>query len=664
MLPERGSFRTDIEGLRGVAILLVVAFHAGVSWLGGGYVGVDVFFVLSGYLITGLLAREVVDTGGIDFPAFYARRARRLLPALIVVLLATLVITMVMYAPIDRAAIASDARAVALHYGNIVFATGAVDYHATSENPLLHTWSLAVEEQFYIVWPLLFAFIGRVWGRESEDATRNRLLLAIAITGVASLVASIWMTRVAQPWAFFGMPARIWEFAAGGVVALATINDSPKAERVGSTMQVAGLIAIGAAVLLLHEATPYPGVAAVLPVAGTAALLVGGRRAPESRIGRALGAAPLRFFGRVSYSWYLWHWPLVGVGAVIDWEIGVAGRLAWSLVALGLAVLTVRVVEEPARRGELFTSTPNRVNLAALAASVAIAAIAYGATVAAVRGASTSVQRPYAAARDDAMAHDCWGSLLENATAPCEFGDLRARSTVVLLGDSHAEHWLPAMDRLARSRGWMVVAMIKPACPVADVPELVSTRLKRFYSECTAWRRAMLRRIVAMRPTAVVLSSYDHYVARDGSGPEWKITATQWQAGLRRTYGTLGRAGINTVVIRGTPRPGFDVPSCLSRRASGAPFSGKPCEYAFDRSLVPGAVRAQNDAARGVPTLAFVDMNDRVCGSAVCPVTRGGIVVFRDDGHLTASFSRWEAPVLGTRIDAALSRLRRIRSAP
>src|SRR5262249_26098437 len=138
MPPERTEFRTDIEGLRGVAILLVIAFHAGGSWLAGGYGGVDVFFVLSGYLITGMLAREVIATGDVDFSAFYARRARRLLPALAVVLLATLAITMIAYAPIDRPAVASDARAVALHYGNVVFATGAVDYHATSDNPLLH----------------------------------------------------------------------------------------------------------------------------------------------------------------------------------------------------------------------------------------------------------------------------------------------------------------------------------------------------------------------------------------------------------------------------------------------------------------------------------------------------------------------------------------------
>src|SRR5215831_18555046 len=421
MLPERGNFRTDIEGLRGVAILLVVAFHAGVSWLAGGYVGVDVFFVLSGYLITTMLAREVVATGDVDFAEFYARRARRLLPALVVVLLATLAIAMTAYAPIDRPAIATDARAVALHSVNVVFASGAVNYYATSDNPLLHTWSLAVEEQFYVVWPLLFALVGRVWGDDGDDATRKRLLIGIGLAGAASFVASVWVTRVAQPWAFFGMPTRIWEFAAGGIVALTATHDSPKNARVGTTLQIAGLVAIGASALLLNDATPYPGIAALLPVAGTAALLIGGRRTPEGRISRTLSSPVLRFFGRVSYSWYLWHWPLVGLGAVIDWEIGVAGRLAWSLVALVLAALTLRLVEEPVRRGTLWKASPQWINVAALCVSVALAGVAWVAFARAGRGAASASQRPFAMARDDGMVHECWGSLLDNATAPCMF---------------------------------------------------------------------------------------------------------------------------------------------------------------------------------------------------------------------------------------------------
>lgn len=655
MTAEPGRFRPDIEGLRGAAILLVVAFHAGVPRMSGGFVGVDVFFVLSGFLITGLLAREVAETGNVDLAEFYARRARRLLPALLVVLLATVATTLWLYAPIDQPPIASDARAVALHYGNVLFARSAVDYHASSGNPFLHTWSLAVEEQFYVIWPLLFAVVGRWYG--GKDSASKPLLVAVALAGTISFGISLWLTRVSQPWAFFGMPSRIWEFALGGFAALMVGRNPAGVGGGGRVLQLAGLIAIGVAAVSYHEVLPYPGFAAMLPALGTVAVLVGGHRCPTGIFSRALGTPLLQWFGRVSYSWYLWHWPLVGIGAAINWEIGVVGKLAWSAVALVLAVITYRFVEEPARRGDVFSSRPQLVMGAAFAASLVAALIAQGAMSVAHRNASSPDQRLFAAARDDGMAHECWGSLLENATAPCVFGDTNARTTVVLMGDSHAEHWLPAVDRIGREQHWRVVAMVKPACPVADTPELVNWRLKRQYTECTQWRRSMLRRIVAMHPQMVILSSYDHYVARNGESSETRVTATAWREGLRRTYGLLSSAAINTVVIRGTPSPGFDVPSCLSRHESGAPLSTKPCEYDRERSLVLPAIVAQNDAARGLEHIAFVDMNDRFCSGRRCPVVQRGVIVFRDDGHLTASFSLATTPVLRARIARAMDAL-------
>jgi peptidoglycan/LPS O-acetylase OafA/YrhL len=656
--PQPSGFRPDIEGIRGAAILLVVAFHASVQWLAGGYVGVDVFFVLSGFLITGVLAREVIATGDVDLTEFYARRARRLLPAFFVVLLATIVIALWMYAPIDRPPIASDAKAVALHYGNVLFAQDAVNYHASSTKPFLHTWSLAVEEQFYVVWPLLFVFVGRSYS--GKDSISRQLTMAVVIAAVASFALSLWMTSAAQPWAFFGMPTRIWEFGVGGIAALLLARDGEKSIRLdasgGALLQIAGVLAIGFAAAMFHDATAYPGIAAIVPALGTVALLVGGARAPDSTLSNILGSPLLRWFGRYSYSWYLWHWPLVGLGAVVDWEIGVAGRLAWSAFALVLAVITTRFIEEPARDPQRFDISSRLLAGGAIAVSVVGALIAGGAFSIARRHATAPEQRPFAAARRDGMQHDCWGSLLENATAPCEFGDRTSRTTVVLMGDSHAEHWLPAMDRIGRERGWRVIAMVKPACPVSDVPQLVSARLKRYYTECTEWRRAKLRKIVAMRPSLVVLSSFDHYVGAEGS--DWKVSPASWRDGLRRTYGVLSRAGINTIAMRDVPLTGFDVPGCLSRRASGAPFSAKPCAYQLEDAISWPARAAQDDAARGLRHIALVDMTDRFCERGRCSAIVRGAVAYRDDDHITATFSRNEAPVLGARIDAAAGRLR------
>jgi len=655
MSSERADFRSDIEGLRGLAILLVVLFHAGISRLAGGYVGVDVFFVLSGFFITGLLAREIAATGDIDLPEFYARRARRLLPAFLVVLLATVALTLWIYAPIDQPTVASDARAVALQYGNVKFADNAVNYHAASGNPFLHTWSLAVEQQFYVLWPLLFALIGRIYG--ASGITPRRLIAWVTAAGVLSFVVSLWVTKIAQPWAFFGMPTRIWEFALGGVTALALAHQPKEVGKGGIYYQLAGLIAIGVASVSYHQATAYPGIAAIAPALGAVALLIGGHRAPNSAVSKALGSRLFQWFGRMSYTWYLWHWPLVGIGAVIDWDIGVVGRLAWSGVALILAVLTHRFIEKPWREANGVKRSPQLVTAVAFGASVVAALLAHGAMVMAERRAASPGQRPFANAREDGMSHNCWGSLLQNATAPCIFGDTTSRTTVVLLGDSHAEHWLPAVDRIGRERHWKIVAMVKPACPVADMPELVNARLKRAYAECTSWRRMMLRRIVALHPSIAILSSWDHYMPPDGNGSEWQVTPAAWKNGLRRTYQLLSSAGINTVVIRGTPRPGFDPPACLSRAASSAPFK-KRCEYDRAESLHPVAIAAQNDAARGLDHIAFVDVNDRVCPTARCSVVQRGRIVYRDDGHLTATYSRAEASILGARIVAATERLR------
>ena len=661
MPPERPSFRADIEGLRGVAIVLVVLFHAGVSALAGGFVGVDVFFVLSGFFITGLLVRERETSGEVDLSAFYARRALRLLPAMLLVLLATLIAVMTLYAPIDRVDITSSARAVALHAGNIEFARGAVDYFSAGEGPLLHTWSLAVEEQFYVVWPLFFLFVallhdGRAVSAEhSAIRLRKSLVVWLVALSLLSFTASLWLTRTAQPWAFFGMPTRIWEFALGGMLAVLLkerTDEGGVASWKDVALQVGGLVAIAFATLTYDRATPYPGIAALLPALAACALLVGGARAPKSIVSVALGFAPLRWLGRVSYAWYLWHWPLVGIGVVLYPRIGVPGKLAWSAAALVLAWLTYRLVERPAREGGLSRVPVRWIAPASLAASVVAALLAHAAMRTAERQVARPDQRVFAAARGDRMPHECWARTVDDAKGSCALGDLRGARTIALLGDSHAEHWLGGLDRAGVERGWKIVAMVKGGCPVADVPADVGDRRGRWYRECSRYREAMLQRIVAMRPDAVVLSSWDHYLPVTGARSRWQVSPAEWQQGLRKTYARLTAAGIRTIVIRDVPRTWFDVPACLSRRAAALPLAAE-CAYDRDHSLVREAIDAQAAAARGLP-VHTIDMNDQICATRRCGVVRNGAVVFTDDNHLTASFSRSLAPVLGERIARAM----------
>jgi len=680
MSPQRPDFRPDLEGLRGVAILLVVLFHAGVTRLAGGFAGVDVFFVMSGFFITGLLARETSETGGINLSEFYAKRALRLLPPLLVVLLVTLIGVMALYAPIDRAAIAGNARAVAMYSGNIAFAKESVDYFSAGENPLLHTWSLAVEQQFYFFWPMLFVLIALAFDRRTSPTayavpgtrvvSQKPLLIAIGITGAASFAISMILTRTAQSWAFFSMPTRVWEFAMGGALALrmqtrpftmvaVEMNVFGKSWDVTRLYlcapQALGVLAVGFAVATYDRATQYPGVAVLLPALGTIGLLYGGPRAPASVVARILSTPALRWLGTMSYGWYLWHWPLVGLAGVLNPTIGVTGKLVWCVVALVLAWLTYRFIEIPARSGKLSTYSSQRIAVGTFATTVLVAILAHGALMVAERKTREPAQQAFAAARENRVDHGCWGTTVEEIKQPCEFGDTQSSTTVVLFGDSHAEHWFGALDRVGRERGWKIVLMVKGGCPVADMPALM--RRKRYYHECTRFREAMMQRLLALKPAAAILSSWDHYIPVNGDESPWQVTPEMWQTGLRRTYSRLSAAGIPVVAIRGTPRTWFRVPQCLSRREAGLMFANA-CEYDLVSSLIPEAVAAQNTAARGLG-VRFVDMNDQVCWSKPCQVMREGVVVFTDDNHLTVTFSRSVAGVFGQRVTAAVQLLAR-----
>jgi hypothetical protein len=398
------------------------------------------------------------------------------------------------------------------------------------------------------------------------------------------------------------------------------------------------------ALLVFDQDTPYPGYAALLPALAAVAFIAG-----EATW---LDVPVLRWLGRVSYGWYLWHWPLVGLGQTLDPQIGAAGKVGWSAVALALAWLTYRYVEGSAREGRLSKVPTDRLALYGVAASVAVVVTAHGAMKIGEAQASTAGQARYAAARNDRFSKNCWTNTLDEYK-PCFAGDTDATTTVALLGDSHAEHWLGALDRAGKDRGWKIDVMVKGGCPVSDAPEMTHPRRARTYRECTGFREAMLQRIEREKPAAVILSSWDHYIAMDGQS-SWQVTPEQWEEGLRRTYTRLAGAGVRMIVMRDVPQVPFDVPECLSRRAAGLPFASS-CFYDRAKATHPGGIAAQDRAARNLP-VTFVDMNDVICPASRCSSVVGGRVVFTDDNHITASFSRSVGDVLGARIVAATRR--------
>ena len=659
-MPER---RLDLDGLRGLAVLLVVGFHAGVPWLRGAFVAVDVFFVLSGFFLATTLTR-LLATGEPVRPAeVVARRVWRLLPALVVVLLATLASTL-LYAPIDRAAVAGRVVPVSAFAGNLAFAAEGVNYFRAGENPLLHTWMLGVELQLALLFPVLVMLLaawgsaraGTETGAERRGIVLRTVLLGVAAAAALSFALSVAINDDAPMWAYFGPHTRLWAFGAGALMAFLTGGGQSavggSSRRIGA-VQLAGLGLLLVPSLLYDPSLDYPGVVALAPVGGTLCLLASGGLGTATLPGSLLASRPLLGLGVLSYAWYLWHWPLMVLGGVLMPGIGPAGRLAWGFAGLFAALLTHRLIERPAHAALVPRLLAGRPLLAAVAVCGALAFLATAAASRSDRFVEQSVHRRYAAARSDYLAHDCWGRAERAAHAGCGFGATESATTIALLGDSHASHWLGGLERAGEAQGWRIEPYVMGACPVADLRGLIGGAAARLYRRCADFQQATLGRLAAARPRAVILSNSDYYL-KGGSGGMGGLGLSEaiWTEGLRRTYAAFDRLEIAVIVIRGTPWVPFDVPSCLSRRAARLPFA-TDCRFEPDRAFLARARRAQDRAARGL-NVRFVDMGDQVCKTGRCETERGGMVLFSDDNHLTRRFSQALGAVLGERLEAVL----------
>lgn len=659
------AFRPDIEGLRALSIGLVLVFHAAAPVLPGGFVGVDVFFVISGFLITtSLLTQHVAGASlGANLARFWARRVRRLLPNALLVLLATALAAAWTQGDPALRRTAAELGWSAVDAVNWLFVRRSVDYlngGGAETSVLLNYWSLAVEEQFYLLWPPLLLLL---WRRAGGALPRSVHGAALALA-VASFVHMLWLGREALAAAFFASTARAWELMAGVALALALREGRVLPQPAGQWLAAAGLVAIGAAALGFSAATPHPGWPTLLPVLGAAAVVAGLQSAtPAAPLVRWLGARPLRALGARSYSIYLWHWPVLVFSAAWWPAAGPAARVAQVGVALLLAEAAYRGVETPAR----FRWARERPPRAVLAAGVAGSLAVLGLAVLLMHGAETGARSawlpgaprgapglpPLRALQADlppVYDNGCHAGFdAEAPAAPaerCRFGAAGARE-VLLFGDSHAAQWLPALQPVAAARGLAVLSWTKSACPAADVTPW-NPSLRAPYRACDRWRDTVLQQVLARRPALVVVSGFVDGAAAvvdRGSGRRrhGADALAAHRDGLARTLARLRAAGVPVVLLRDTPRPRRTALDCLYGQPDPA-----ACARPAHEAWPDGAPDLAAAALAGVPAW---DLGPAVCAGGRCPVVvtaAGGRlqVVYRDDDHLTASFAATLAPAL------------------
>lgn len=647
------AFRPDIEGLRGIAVLLVVAFHVGIPGVSGGFLGVDIFFVLSGYLITGILVKEMGEKGTIRFFNFYARRVRRLLPASALTVISVLIAGVLLLSPLEMIGLSKTAFATSAYTSNVWFMHQAANYFAPEieTNPLLHTWSLAVEEQFYVMWPLIILLAFR-------SGSRNRLAIWMGIASAFSFGLCIWLTQTRQPWAFFGTPARAWEFGLGGLAALLSAAHLKQYAKLWAWIEWPALLGTLAAACYFSPRIGFPGYAAMLPVLGTAILLIAGLIHPGKSIPRMLSTPVLVFLGSISYSWYLWHWPLLVFISILIPHLSLLNRVGIAAVSLGIAFLTSRFFENPLRYKRYLVQRP-RLSLG-LGAVLTIC----GMTVAvlchtvSIREASTPIQEQFTSATHD------WDPEIQSCTSffgdatvhECNFGNLESPATVVLFGDSHAEQWFPALKRVAKQRGFRLTTLVKSSCPSIDVP-VFNPRIERIETECSVWRQKAMERIKQLHPMVVVIASSVGYVKGPGrEGGYATLTNNQWREGTRAILTRLNSDRIPAILVRDTPRPGFNVPVCLSRAVSHNKKPAEACSVDQTSALDGPTWKAEQIAATGLSTVREVDLTDQFCDVDFCGPMRDGIVVYRDTNHITATFSVHLATVFSERAGLSLGR--------
>lgn len=697
------GFRPDIQGLRAVAVLAVIADHL-FEWPSGGFVGVDIFFVISGFLITGLLLKEHDRTGRISFGDFYRRRARRILPLAVLVLLGTIAASWFLLNAGRSKDITDDALWSALFSANWHFALIGTDYMnaGAAVSPLQHFWSLAVEEQFYVVWPWLLVLVLGLAGRsERWTAERSRRMLGILMTGftAASFAWAMWETTANPTIAYFSTFSRAWELGIGALIAVFASSLSKISEPIRAGLAYLGLAGIAASLFVIDPTSAFPGPWAALPVLATGVVIAAGCGGSQKYLA-PLTNRPARYVGDISYSLYLWHFPLIIIATELFQDKSMILNVILLAAVFILSSLSYHLLEDPVRRSSWLEPHASKRDKAPLQLSpLPYLACLLVVTMAVVGGAlwqdnsrrseiisapapalaATGTGEKEATAADQhvlkvqtALGAQSWPALspaveelgpstkapewvedgclaleagaladpIENA-ARCTYGNPKAAKTAVVLGDSVAISYVQGIRAALEPKGYKVLVYTLQQCPAARVAVLHGNEGNQPHPECDSFRDWTLTKVKELKPDLVVMSASRDTTDRLASGQKDTDALAEWTDGLRSTVAAIAGSA-NRIVLLDPPPGGKNLQECATKISSPA-----DCTAGTDNHFQQMADANQDVAAAGAgkAKVEALSVEPWFCSFGKCPAFIGTTPVYADASHLTAKFSKSLAPV-------------------
>jgi peptidoglycan/LPS O-acetylase OafA/YrhL len=594
----------EIQGLRAFAALLVVLYHA--DFVPGGFIGVDIFYVISGYLITGLILMQIKESGSLNLKNFYRRRIKRLLPASVLVLIITAAISYLVLPPIGRAELGRNVLAVGLLVSNYAFALWETDYQNLGAEPsaLVHYWSLAVEEQFYLIWPIFILSISRMGLR--------KIKWAIFSVFVISLLFSIWHTQSSSILAFYSLHTRAWELAAGALILFIPKSFTLKFVKTQRAAFLLGLALLTCAIIFFNSQTPFPGAAALVPVIGTFLLInsIGNWPKPATNLSNH---KITQWLGAISYSLYLWHWPVLLLPSIyLDRPLAGNEKTLCVVVTIILANLTYRFVEQPIRYAKLDTNTVYKTVAATFITITLISTVIMSTSTTKfyVKEANKTFDLIDITAQPIVYSDGCHAVYGEITLGDCAYGDLSSSKLIVLFGDSHAAQWFEPLNEIAIKDGYKLISLTKSSCPAIALPRVSEGSYKK--EECASWQRNSIKRIKELTPEFVVISSFSHYNLYENNNQKENI----YVSGQKDLYNKLKDSAANLIYLSDTPKPLKDIPKCLSN----SPL--KSCND-IDRS--------SNKVYEG---FVIIDPYNWFCKGG-CNAINGDYVVYRDASHIS-----------------------------